>query len=83
MKKAVTILLLLLFASITSSVYAQPWLESRYLTPKTDSSLPVNFFDIQKAFQLYEQEQRETYPEKFTDENEFKPPFKVYKNYKR
>ncbi|MFZ1786276.1 MAG: T9SS type A sorting domain-containing protein [Ferruginibacter sp.] len=83
MKKAVTFLLLLLFTSITSAVFAQPWLEAKYLTPKTDSSLPVNFYEIQKAFQLYEQEQRETYPEKFTGENEFKPPFKGYKNYKR
>ncbi len=83
MKKPVIILLVLLLTSITSAVYAQPWLEARYLTPKTDSSLPVNFYDIQKAFQLYEQEQRETYPEKFTGENEFKSPFKGYKNYKR
>lgn len=83
MKKAVTILLLLLLASATSAVYAQLWLEAKYLAPKTDSSSPVNFYDIQKAFQLYEQEQRDRYPEKFTGENEFNSPFKGYKNYKR
>ncbi len=83
MKKALAVLLLLLMASINSAVYAQPWLEARYLTSKSDSSSPVNFYDIQKAFQLYEQEQRATYPEKFTGDNEFKSPFKGYKNYKR
>ncbi len=83
MKKVLAILLLLLMASITSAVFAQPWLESGYLTPKTDSSSPVSFYDIQKAFQRYEQEQRVAYPEQFTGDNEFRSPFKGYKNYKR
>lgn len=83
MNKAVTFLGFFLLTTISSAVHAQPWLDEKYLKPKTDSSKPANFYDIQKAFQLYEQEQRELYPEKFSGENEFKVPFKGYKNFKR
>ncbi|MBK8610560.1 MAG: T9SS type A sorting domain-containing protein [Chitinophagaceae bacterium] len=85
MKKTFTILVILLLSAIAPAIHAQAWLQEPYLKTSSDSSSPNNFYEIQKAFQLYEKEfdlkgDREGMDVE-VGENEGK--FDGYKQYKR
>lgn len=88
MKTITNLLTLSLILLLCLSVKAQPWLQPKYLKAKTDSNGAFNFYDIQKAFQLYEKKfdakNHENEDEEMKDgEGEDEGKFPGYNQFKR
>lgn len=81
MKKTFKLLLFLICCN--TGLYAQAWLDAPYLKPKTDTSATYNFYDIQKAFQLYESDFDLKNKDLDIEVGENEGKFDGYKQYKR
>lgn len=53
--------MMILLCLLMPSFYAQPWLQAPYLEMNSQKAEKLNFYDIQKAFNLYEKEYEATH----------------------